>query len=48
MAKKYIKWDIPDPKGKDLDFFRKVRDEIGLKVLRLFNELREKGEENND
>ena len=27
-ADKHIEWEIDDPKGKDLDFFRKVRDEI--------------------
>ncbi|MFH1074031.1 MAG: arsenate reductase ArsC [Candidatus Firestonebacteria bacterium] len=48
MAKRYLKWNIPDPKGKDLEYFRRARDEIGLKVLRLFKELKEKGEENND
>jgi len=31
-AKKRIEWDIPDPKGKGLDIFRQVRDQIEEKV----------------
>ena len=31
-AKEHIDWQITDPKGKDLDFFRKTRDEIKDKV----------------
>lgn len=27
-AKMRLKWDIPDPKGKSIDIFREVRDEI--------------------
>ncbi|MDD5130432.1 MAG: arsenate reductase ArsC [Candidatus Omnitrophica bacterium] len=34
-ADKHIDWGIADPKGKDLDFFRKTRDEIGNKVNNL-------------
>jgi len=30
-----IEWKIDDPKGKDMDFFRKVRDDIEKKVLEL-------------
>jgi arsenate reductase len=30
-----IEWKIDDPKGHDLDFFRKVRDDIEKKVLDL-------------
>jgi len=32
-AKEHIDWQITDPKGKDLDFFRKTRDEIREKVI---------------
>ena len=38
-AKNHIKWDIPDPNGKDITFFRKTRDEIESKVKTLLNEL---------
>ncbi len=31
-ARKHIEWQIDDPKGKDMDFFRKVRDDISYKV----------------
>ena len=34
-AKKHIDWDIEDPKGKDAEFFRKVRDDIADKVKEL-------------
>lgn len=30
-------WDIPDTRGKDLDFHNKVRDKIKEKVLELIN-----------
>jgi len=32
LAKKVIEWEIPDPKGKSIDVFRKVRDMIEEKV----------------
>ncbi|MCX5642409.1 MAG: arsenate reductase ArsC [Candidatus Omnitrophica bacterium] len=31
-AKQHIDWNITDPKGKDAEFFRKVRDDIADKV----------------
>ncbi|WP_459202639.1 arsenate reductase/protein-tyrosine-phosphatase family protein [Methanococcus sp. CF] len=34
-AKRYISWNIKDPAGKDIDFYRKIRDEIKLKVEEL-------------
>jgi len=34
-AKKRIDWKIPDPKGKPVEFFREVRDQIREKVLNL-------------
>lgn len=37
---KYIEWNIEDPKGKSLDTFRKVRDEIEQKVLDLLKEIK--------
>ncbi len=36
---KRIEWDIEDPADKDLDFMRKVRDQIFEKVKRLYEEL---------
>ena len=34
-AKQHIDWNIADPKGKDVEFFRKVRDDIADKVREL-------------
>lgn len=34
-AKKRIDWQIRDPKGRPMEFFREVRDEIKEKVLEL-------------
>ena len=31
-AKEKFDWQIEDPKGKDIEIFRRVRDEIGSKV----------------
>lgn len=31
-GKKHIDWSIADPKGKDIGFFREVRDEIEKKI----------------
>jgi protein-tyrosine-phosphatase len=42
-AKKHIEWDIPDPKGKSIEFFRTIRDTIKEKVLRLIFEIAEAG-----
>jgi len=39
IAKKIIEWDIPDPKGKSIDFFREVRDLIENKVRTLLKEI---------
>ena len=38
-AKKFIDWDIPDPRNMDEESFRKVRDGIGEKVKSLINDL---------
>lgn len=35
-AKEHLDWQIEDPKGKGIDVFRRVRDEIGKKVKELF------------
>jgi arsenate reductase len=37
-AKKIVEWQIPDPKGKSIDFFREIRDLIEGKVKTLLKE----------
>jgi len=34
-GKRYIDWDLPDPKGMPIDDVRKLRDEIGGRVAEL-------------
>ncbi len=36
---KLVRWNIPDPKGKDLDFTRNVKDQIKNKIEDLIKEL---------
>lgn len=43
-AKKFIDWQIPDPKHLEPAAFNKIRDLIGEKVHALVNELRELSE----
>ena len=38
-TKKFIEWEIPDPKGKSIDVFRGVRDLIENKVRTLLKEI---------
>ena len=38
-GKRYIDWDLPDPKGQDLDSVRATRDEISQRVVVLIEEL---------
>ena len=38
-GKRYIDWDLPDPKGRPLDEVRATRDEIGARVDELVAEL---------
>lgn len=33
-------WDLPDPRGRSLEFFRAVRDDIGERVRQLVDELK--------
>ena len=35
---KLIRWNVPDPKGKDLEFTRKVKEQIKVFVGGLVNE----------
>jgi protein-tyrosine-phosphatase len=43
-AKKIIGWEIPDPKGKSVEVFREVRDNIEGKVRALLREMDDSGE----
>ena len=38
-GKRYIDWDLPDPKGRPLDEVRATRDDIAGRVARLVAEL---------
>jgi len=38
-ADKHIKWQIDDPKGKNIEFFRKVRNDISFKVTELIKSI---------
>lgn len=37
-GKRYVDWDLPDPKGRPLDEVRATRDEIGRQVRALVDE----------
>jgi arsenate reductase (thioredoxin) len=38
-GKRYLDWELPDPKGRPLEEVREVRDEIQLRVRELAEEL---------
>jgi arsenate reductase len=38
-GKRYIDWDLPDPKGRPIDEVRAIRDDIARRVDELLNEL---------
>jgi arsenate reductase (thioredoxin) len=38
-GKRYIDWDLPDPKGQSIEAVRATRDEIGRRVAALVEEL---------
>jgi arsenate reductase len=38
-GKRYIDWDLPDPKGRPLDEVRATRDDIAQRVQQLLTEL---------
>ncbi len=38
-AKKIIEWDIPDPKGKSIEFYREIRDLVENKVKAFIKEI---------
>jgi arsenate reductase (thioredoxin) len=37
-GKRYVEWDLPDPKGQPIDAVRALRDEIGRRVDALVSE----------
>jgi arsenate reductase (thioredoxin) len=43
-GKRYIDWDLPDPKGRPIDEVRATRDEIGRRVRALVDELNSPGD----
>jgi protein-tyrosine-phosphatase len=36
---RYVEWELPDPSGLSLDEIRPIRDEIGIRVQDLLDEL---------
>jgi arsenate reductase len=38
-GKRYVDWELPDPKGQSLAAVRRTREEIGLRVEELLREL---------
>jgi arsenate reductase len=38
-GKRYLDWELPDPRGRPLDEVRAIRDEIARRVARLAREL---------
>jgi protein-tyrosine-phosphatase len=38
-GKRYVKWNLPDPKGRPVEEVRAIRDEIRSRVARLLGEL---------
>jgi arsenate reductase (thioredoxin) len=38
-GKRYLDWDLPDPKGRPIEEVRRLRDEIARRVARLITEL---------
>ena len=38
-GKRYVSWDLPDPKGRPLDEVRALRDEISRRVEALIHDL---------
>jgi arsenate reductase len=38
-GRRYVDWDLPDPKGRSIEEVRAIRDEIAQRVERLISEL---------
>jgi len=39
LDRRYVDWDLPDPKGRPVGKVRETRDEIGRRVTELLAEL---------
>jgi arsenate reductase len=44
LGKRYIDWDLEDPKGKSIERVREIRDEIAVRVEQLLAGLTREGE----
>ncbi len=44
LGKRYIDWDLEDPKGKSIERVREIRDEIAARVEQLLAGLTKEGE----
>ena len=42
-GKRYVDWDLPDPKGLPVERVREIRDEIERRVRELVDELNQAG-----
>jgi arsenate reductase len=42
-GKRYVDWDLPDPRGRPLDEVRRIREEIERRVIALVAELDREG-----
>jgi protein-tyrosine-phosphatase len=42
-GKRYLDWDLPDPKGRPVDEVRRIRDEVRRRVNELVSELDKNG-----
>lgn len=40
-AGKHVDWNIEDPKNKDIEYFRKTRDQIKAKIQQLLTEIKD-------
>ncbi len=38
-GKRYVKWELPDPKGQPIERVRQIRDDIGRRVAALLRDL---------
>jgi arsenate reductase len=42
LGKRYVSWQLPDPKGRSLDEVRAIRDDIEARVSELLGELNDR------
>ena len=45
LGKRYIDWDLEDPRDKGLERVREIRDEIAARIEQLLDELAEEGKQ---